>query len=88
MAISIMLAIVSAVIVALVVVPALASFMFRKGIRERESFVLKPLEKLYRKGLDWSLKHTRSVVGAAAVLVVLAALVVPRLGTEFVPELE
>ncbi|MEE2762406.1 MAG: CusA/CzcA family heavy metal efflux RND transporter [Pseudomonadota bacterium] len=88
MAISIMLAIVSAVIVALVVVPALASFMFRKGIRERESFILKPLEKLYRKGLDWSLKHTRSVVGAAAVLVVLAALVVPRLGTEFVPELE
>lgn len=88
MAISIMLAIVSAVIVALVVVPALASFMFRKGIRERESFILKPLEKLYRKGLDWSLKHTRSVVGASAVLVVLAALVVPRLGTEFVPELE
>lgn len=88
MAISIMLAIVSAVIVALIVVPALASFVFRKGIRERESFVLKPLEKLYRQGLDWSLKHTRSVVGAAAVLVVLAALVVPRLGTEFVPELE
>jgi cobalt-zinc-cadmium resistance protein CzcA len=88
MAISIMLAIVSAVIVALIVVPALASFVFRKGIRERESFVLKPLEKLYRQGLDWSLKHTRSVVGAAAVLVVLAALIVPRLGTEFVPELE
>lgn len=88
MAISIMLAIVSAVIVALVVVPALASYMFRKGIRERESFILKPLEKLYRMGLAWSLKHSRVVVGAAAVLVVLAALVVPRLGTEFVPELE
>jgi cobalt-zinc-cadmium resistance protein CzcA len=88
MAISIMLAIVSAVIVALVVVPALASYMFRKGIRERESFILKPLEKLYRMGLAWSLKHSRVVVGAAAVLVVLAALIVPRLGTEFVPELE
>merc|ERR1712000_708274 len=88
MAISIMLAIVSAVIVALVVVPALASYMFRKGIRERESFILKPLEKLYRMGLAWSLKHSRVVVGAAVVLVVLAALIVPRLGTEFVPELE
>ena len=88
MAISIMLAIVSAVIVALVVVPALASYMFCKGIRERESFILKPLEKLYRMGLAWSLKHSRVVVGAAAVLVVLAALIVPRLGTEFVPELE
>ena len=88
MAISIMLAIVSAVIVALVIVPALASFVFRKGIRARDSFVVKPLEKLYRKGLNWSLNHTRIVVSAAAVLVVLAALVVPRLGTEFVPELE
>ena len=88
MAISIMLAIVSAVIVALVVVPALASYMFCKGIRERESFILKPLEKLYRMGLAWSLKHSRVVVGAAVVLVVLAALIVPRLGTEFVPELE
>tara|TARA_R110000782_G_scaffold86186_1_gene167263 strand:- start:1091 stop:4288 length:3198 start_codon:yes stop_codon:yes gene_type:complete len=88
MAISIMLAIVSSVIVALVIVPALASFVFRKGVKERESFVVKPLEKLYRKGLIWALKHTWMVVGASAVLVVLAALVVPRLGTEFVPELE
>ena len=39
-------------------------------------------------GLAWSLKHSRVVVGASAVLVVLAALIVPRLGTEFVPELE
>lgn len=51
MAISIMLAIVSAVIVALVVVPALASYMFRKGIRERESFILKP----WKSSIAWGL---------------------------------
>lgn len=88
MAISIMLSMLSALIVALIIVPALATYLFRKGIRPRESFVLKPLDKLYRKGLSWAMSHSKVVVGIAVTLVVAAALVIPRLGTEFVPELE
>ena len=88
MAISIMLAMLSAVLVALIIVPALATYLFRKGVRQRESFVLKPLDRLYRKGLSWAMGHSKVVVGVAAVMVVAAALVLPRLGTEFVPELE
>merc|ERR1712000_361480 len=42
MAISIMLAMLSAVLVALIIVPALATYLFRRGVRQRESFVLKP----------------------------------------------
>ncbi|MFD3352086.1 efflux RND transporter permease subunit [Alteromonas macleodii] len=88
MAISIMLSMLSALVVALIIVPALATYLFRKGIRPRESFVLKPLDKLYRKGLSWVMSHSKVVVGIAVTLVVAAALVIPRLGTEFVPELE
>ena len=88
MAISIMLSMLSALVVALIIVPALATYLFRKGIRPRESFVLKPLDKLYRKGLSWAMSHSKVVVGIAVTLVVAAALVIPRLGTEFVPELE
>jgi len=88
MAISIMLAMLSAVLVALIIVPALATYLFRRGVRQRESLVLKPLDLLYRKGLTWALGHSKMVVGVAAVMVVSAALVLPRLGTEFVPELE
>lgn len=88
MAISIMLAMLSAVLVALIIVPALATYLFRKGVRQRDSFVLKPLDRLYRKGLVWAMGHSKVVVGVAAVMVVAAALVLPRLGTEFVPELE
>jgi len=88
MATSIMLAIVSAALVALVVVPALATFLFRKGIREKESFILKPLDRLYRQGLSWAMKRTTVVIGTAAVLVIMALALVPQLGTEFVPELE
>ena len=88
MAISIMLAMLSAVLVALIIVPALATYLFRKGVRQRDSFVLKPLDRLYRKGLAWAMGHSKMVVGVAAVMVIAAALVLPRLGTEFVPELE
>ncbi|HHL45791.1 MAG TPA: efflux RND transporter permease subunit [Gammaproteobacteria bacterium] len=88
MAISIMLAIVAAVVVALVIVPALASYLFRRGIREKESFILKPLDNLYRRGLTWALQNTRVVVGSAVVLLIAALALLPRLGTEFVPELE
>ena len=88
MDISIMLAMLSAVLVALIIVPALATYLFRRRVRQRESFVLKPLDLLYRKGLAWAMGHSKVVVGIAAIMVVAAALVLPRLGTEFVPELE
>ena len=88
MAISIILAVVSAIAVALFVVPALATFMFKKGVKERESFVLKPLDKLYRGGLKVALNNTKSVVIASVVLLILAMITIPQIGTEFVPELE
>jgi cobalt-zinc-cadmium resistance protein CzcA len=88
MAISIMLAMLSAVVVALLIVPALATFLFRRGIKPKESFVLKPLETGYRAGLSWALGNRKAVIAIAGTLVIAAGLVLPRLGTEFVPELE
>ncbi len=88
MAVSIMLAIVAAVFVAIIVVPALASFLFRRGVKEKESFVLKPLEKLYRAGLRWALGNTKMVIGSTAILLASSLFLLPQLGTEFVPELE
>jgi len=88
MAISIILAVISAILVALFVVPALATFMFKNGVKERESFVLKPLNKLYRKGLQAAMKHTKVVIATAVILLVSAGSLVPQIGTEFVPELE
>ena len=88
MAISIILAVISAIVVALFIVPALATFMFKKGIKERESFVLTPLDKLYRNGLRFAIKRTKLVISISLLLVVSAFALVPYIGTEFVPELE
>ncbi len=88
MAISIVLAMLASLLVALVVVPALATYFFKSGVKEKESFIMRPLDKLYRKALGGALKMRRLVVGAALTLFVGSLALVPFLGTEFVPELE
>ena len=88
MAISIILAIISAIVVALFIVPALATYIFKSGVKEKESFVLNPLDKFYRKGLKFALKRTKLVISASLLLVATAVALVPYIGTEFVPELE
>lgn len=88
MAISIILAVVSAIVVALLVVPALATFMFKKEFKERPSFVLQPLDKLYRTTLTLALNHTKAVSFTSITLLTAALVTLPHIGTEFVPELE
>jgi cobalt-zinc-cadmium resistance protein CzcA len=88
MAISIILAVISAIFVALLVVPALATFLFRKGVKQRESFILNPIDKWYRKSLEVAMKQTKVVIAASVVLLIGALSLLPQIGTEFVPELE
>ncbi|MGB0899031.1 MAG: efflux RND transporter permease subunit, partial [Psychrobium sp.] len=58
MAISIILAVICAIFVALIVVPALATYLFKSGVVERESFILKPLNALYSRTLKIVMGHT------------------------------
>jgi len=88
MAISILLAMLGALVVALVVIPALATYMFKKGVVEKESPVLKPIANQYRIRLKQALENKRLVVISSVALFIGSLILVPFLGTEFVPELE
>lgn len=88
LAISIMLAMAAAVVVALVVVPALASLLFRGGVRERPNKLVGGLERRYRVLLDKALQARKRVIAAAVALLILALATLPFVGTEFVPTLE
>ncbi len=88
MAMSIVLAMIASLMVALVVIPALATFVFRRGATERHSPLLKPLERIYRRVLPPALASRKLVIGSAVGLLAMAMSLVPFLGTEFVPELE
>ena len=88
MAISIAAAMFASLIVALVVIPALASFFFNSAPKHKESPVLRPLSKAYRRVLVWALASRKLVMGSALGLFILSIGVLTQLGTEFVPELE
>ena len=88
MAVSIVLAMLASLLVALIVVPALSTYLFRGGVKHRESPILRPLENLYKGTLNGALQSRKNVVSGAVALLVVSLLAVPFLGTEFVPELE
>lgn len=88
MAVSIVLAMLASLLVALIVMPALASYAFRRGLRQRRSPVFAPLDWIYRHLLRWALRVRWAVVLVALLLFGGALALLPRLGTEFVPELE
>ncbi len=88
MALAIVLAMLASLAAALMVVPALATYLFRRGVRHRVNPVMRPLEALYRRVLPAALHHRAWVVGAAVGLLAASLALLPWLGTEFVPELE
>lgn len=88
MAISIVLAMFASLLVALMVIPALSSYVFKKGVAEKTSPIMHAIEQRYRSLLSLALVHKKIVVGGALGLFTIALIVLPFLGTEFVPELE
>ncbi len=88
MAVSIVLAMIASLVVALVVIPALSTFVFRRGVVERHSPILRPLDTLYGRILPPAMRFRSAVIAGAMAMLVLALGLVPFLGTEFVPELE
>lgn len=88
MAASIMLAMAAAAIIALVVVPALACWLFRRGAAAKPSRLADALETGYRGLLVRVMATKKVVIGAAGALLLLALATLPFLGTEFAPALE
>ena len=88
MAISIVLAMLASLFAALVVVPALATYFFRRGVKPKDSLVMRPLSRVYRVALAGALARRKRVVAGAVALLVASLALLPFLGTEFVPELE
>jgi cobalt-zinc-cadmium resistance protein CzcA len=91
MAITVALALFGSLLLALAFVPAMASFAFRRGAKEaRYAVVLaERLDSTYAPALQWILRRPFPVLaGALVAFVATMALVVPRLGSEFIPELD
>ncbi len=88
MALTVVIALVSAMILSVTFVPAGVALLFRKPLEEKQGVVIRGLHSLYRPILLASLRLRWLVLGSAVLLVVVSSVMATRLGTEFVPNLD
>ncbi len=90
MAITVAIALFGSLLFALMFVPAAATFLFRRGARESKyaDRLAEWLESRYTPLVSRILRRPKLALGSAAAIFAGAVLVVPLLGTEFIPELD
>ena len=88
MAITVMIALVGAIILALTLIPVLCAYFLKGDIREGENAIIQKTRSCYEPVLRWCLKRTGLVGGCSAALFAISVLVLPRLGAVFIPQLD
>jgi cobalt-zinc-cadmium resistance protein CzcA len=88
MAMTMVIALVSAMILSITFVPAGVALLFTKPIKEKESPIVRGALYLYRPVLAASLQFRWLVVSCAVALVLVCSWFAKGLGTEFVPNLD
>jgi len=86
MGITVVMALVGALILSLTLVPALCAYFLRVK-SEKESPLVVAAARGYTPALRWALNHRAGMAGGATVFFVLCAVLFPRLGSEFLPQL-
>jgi cobalt-zinc-cadmium resistance protein CzcA len=84
LALTVAIALLSSLVLSIVVIPVLCALVLRPG-PEKESIIMRGARAAYRPLLAWAMKNRGVVVSMAGAALVAALLVVPHLGTEFIP---
>lgn len=87
MAATVVMALLSAMLLSLTVVPAAVAFFMSGKISEKESAVIVKSKQLYEPVLKFVLRFRLGVVSFAALLVAICLWLASTMGTEFVPQL-
>jgi heavy metal efflux system protein len=88
MALTVCYALLGSLLLSLTLVPALATWVFGRGVRVRRHVVLEWVRAGYLRLLRRALRVPAITVALAAVIVAGALLLGARLGTEFLPQLD
>jgi len=87
MALTLIFALLGSLLLALTLIPVLATLFLPRRVREEEPRLVQRARQLYAPALELALRRRRATLIAAAVCVAAAALVATRLGGEFLPRL-
>ncbi|WP_211461353.1 efflux RND transporter permease subunit [Collimonas silvisoli] len=81
-------ALIGALFATFTVTPVLASFLLPKHIEETETILVRAIRRVYSPVLRWALGKRRTTVAIGLGFLLIAGLLLPRIGTEFLPALE
>lgn len=88
MADTMVFALVGSLIVTLTLLPVLCSWFMRNGVRERHNRVFEAIKAVYTQGLDVCLAWPWTTTLVSALLLGGSLLLIPRIGAEFMPQLD
>jgi len=88
MAITVIIALVSAMILSITFIPAGVALLFKKPIKEKKNRLVQATQSIYKPILSLSLRFRWAVVTSAIALVIGSTFLIPKLGSEFVPNLD
>jgi cobalt-zinc-cadmium resistance protein CzcA len=90
MAWTVVFALLGALIFSMLVAPALASLLFRLGVKEWDNPVMHHLTLRYRSAVTWAIRHRPVTIGIAALSFALAIFLgfSGVIGSEFLPHLD
>jgi cobalt-zinc-cadmium resistance protein CzcA len=81
-------ALLGALIFTLTLVPVLASYWFKQGVKEVVNRPYEGIKRVYSGQLDWCLDHPKITIFVAALIFGATLLLVPIIGGEFMPHLD
>ncbi|MEO7681011.1 MAG: CusA/CzcA family heavy metal efflux RND transporter [Sphingomonas sp.] len=88
MADTMIFALIGSLVVTLTVLPVLCSWFMRDGVKERRNAAFEWVKSTYIHGLDFCLGRPWLTTAVSAALLAFALLLVPRVGAEFMPQLD
>jgi len=86
-ALTIIFALGSSLILSLTVIPTLSSFILGKP-SHKEPWLVRKLSSAYRPALKWSLANDKIVIGGALIALTFAAFVYTQVGKTFMPQMD
>jgi cobalt-zinc-cadmium resistance protein CzcA len=88
MALTVMMALFAALIIAVTVIPAAVALFVRPGQSEDENRIMRLAHRLYAPSLRFALAYRGLVVSASIAIVLASGILASRMGTEFIPSLD
>lgn len=88
MALTVIFALCASLVLSLTLMPVLASFFFRRGVREHETWIVRLVKRAYLPLLSKAIAHPRTVVAVAVVVFLGSVIAASTMGAEFIPRLD